>query len=181
MAISAERAETATDVFELPDGLEARVWARTPQLYNPTNIDVDARGRIWVAEAVNYRHSVYPKQGLTRPDGDRIVILEDTTGQGVCNSSKVFVEDKDLVAPLGVAVLGADIVVSSSPNLMVYRDTNGDDKADEKKVLLTGFGGFDHDHGLHSAIGGLDGRWYFNVGNAGPHEVTDAAGWHLSS
>ena len=41
---------------------------------------------------------------------------------------------------------------------------------------MTGFGGFDHDHGLHALVAGPDGRWYFNAGNAGPHVVTDRSG-----
>ncbi len=50
---------------------------------------------------------------------------------------------------------------------------------DRKEVLLTGFGGYDHDHGLHAVVAGPDGRWYFNTGNAGPHVVTDRSGWTL--
>lgn len=50
---AAGRAQDVAPDFVLPDGLEAKVWASTPQLYNPTNIDVDARGRIWVTEGVN--------------------------------------------------------------------------------------------------------------------------------
>ena len=71
------------------------------------------------------------------------------------------------------------MVVSASPHLIVYTDENGDDTPDKKEILLTGFGGFDHDHGLHALVAGPDGRWYFNTGNAGPHVVTDRSGWTL--
>ena len=91
----------------------------------------------------------------------------------------MFVEDKDLRAPLGLAVVGKRVVVSSSPHLIVYTDENGDDTPDKKEILLTGFGGVDHDHGLHALVAGPDGRWYFNSGNAGPHIVTDRSGWTL--
>jgi putative membrane-bound dehydrogenase-like protein len=181
LTLQAARSEDVSALFDLPEGYELRVWASTPQLFNPTNIDIDSRGRVWVAEAVNYRETVKAQNALQHPAGDRIVILEDTNGDGVCDTSKVFVQDSDLVAPMGVAVLGDRVVVSCSPHLIVYRDTDGDDVADEKQILLTGFGGFDHDHGLHSAIGHLDGRWYFNVGNMGAHDVTDASGWRLHS
>jgi putative membrane-bound dehydrogenase-like protein len=170
-----------TDQFDVPDGMEVRVWARTPQLFNPTNIDVDARGRIFVAEGVNYRETWKKQNALTHPNGDRIMILEDTDGDGMADSSKVFVEDKDLLCPLGVAVLGNKVVVSCSPNLIVYTDADGDDVPEKKEILLTGFGGKDHDHGLHSVTGDIDGKWYFNVGNDGPHEVKDANGWWLHS
>jgi putative membrane-bound dehydrogenase-like protein len=170
------------DEFVLPDDLEIALFAESPMLYNPTNIDVDARGRVWVAEAVNYRSFNTAKAGpLTHPDGDRILILEDTNADGRADSVKVFVQDHDLRAPLGLAVIGHRVIVSSSPNLIVYTDEDGDDVPDSKEVLLTGFGGYDHDHGLHAVVAGPDGRWYFNTGNAGPHTVTDRSGWTLRS
>lgn len=178
-APSTTAADTSVDNLTVPSDLEVRTWALTPQLFNPTNIDIDARGRIWVAEAVNYRETIHPLRALKHPAGDRVMILEDTDGDGTCDSSKTFVQEKDLTAPLGVAVLGNKVVVSCSPNLFVYTDTDGDDRADQREVLLTGFGGFDNDHGLHAVTGFLDGRWYFNVGNQGPHEVRDASGWTL--
>ena len=76
-------------------------------------------------------------------------------------------------------MIGNRVVVSASPHLIVYTDENGDDVPDKKEILLTGFGGFDHDHGLHALVAGPDGRWYFNTGNAGPHVVTDRSGWTL--
>ncbi len=170
-----------TAAFEIEAGLEVRLWADTPQLYNPTAIDVDARGRIWVAEAVNYRQWQGRNPGLHHDAGDRIVILEDTDGDGVCDSSKVFVQEQELVAPLGICVAGKQVIVSCSPDLIVYTDTDGDDKPDKREVLLTGFGGRDHDHGLHSFVQGPEGEWYGTVGNAGPHLVSDQRGWTLRS
>jgi putative membrane-bound dehydrogenase-like protein len=165
-----------------PDDLEVTLWAESPLFYNPTNIDVDSKGRIWVAEAVNYRnYNNDSLRALHHGNGDRIMILEDTDDDGRADSSKIFVEDKDLLSPLGIAVIGNKVIVSSSPNLIVYTDENGDDKPDKKEILLSGFGGKDHDHALHSVTAGPDGKWYFNVGNAGPHTVTDKAGWTLRS
>jgi putative membrane-bound dehydrogenase-like protein len=166
--------------FILPDDLEITLWAESPMFFNPTNIDVDARGRVWVAEAVNYRQfNTARLEPLTHADGDRILILEDTNQDGAADSVKVFVQDKDLRAPLGLAIIGDRVVVSASPHVIVYTDGNGDDVPDKKDVLLTGFGGFDHDHGLHAVVAGPDGRWYFNAGNAGPHVVRDRSGWTL--
>lgn len=165
-----------------PADLEATVWAESPMLFNPTNLDVDARGRVWVTEAVNYRDfNNKPDTRLTRQNGERVLILEDSDGDGKADKTTVFVEDKDLKSPLGIAVIGNKVLVSAAPNLVMYTDENGDDKPDKKEILLTGFGGFDHDHSLHSVIAGPDGRWYFNTGNAGPHTVTDKAGWTLRS
>ncbi len=165
-----------------PDDLEVTLWAETPMIYNPTNMDMDAKGRIWVTEAVNYRnYNNDSTQFFHHPKGDRVMILEDTNQDGKADKSTVFAEDKDLLAPVGIAVIGKKVVVSCSPNMIVYTDENGDDKPDKKEIFLTGFGGKDHDHSLHAVYAGPDGNWYFNVGNAGPHVVKDKAGWTLRS
>jgi putative membrane-bound dehydrogenase-like protein len=167
--------------FTLPEGLAVTLWAESPHLFNPAAIDVDERGRIWVAEAVNYRTWGGRNPGLRHPEGDRVVVLEDTDGDGACDASHVFVQDPDLVAPLGIAVIAGKVYVSCSPNLFVYEDTDGDGRSDRRETLLTGFGGPDHDHGLHSVVCGPDGLLYFTAGNAGPHLVTDRSGWTLRS
>ncbi len=166
-----------------PEDLEVTLWAESPMFYNPTNMDIDAKGRVWVTEAVNYRDfNTKPSERLNHEQkGDRVMILEDKDGDGVAESSKVFVEDTLLTAPLGIAVIGNKVYVSCAPNLLVYTDLDGDDKPDKREVFLTGFGGFDHDHSLHSLIVGPDGKYYFNTGNAGPHLVTDKSGWSLRS
>ena len=162
------------EMFTVPDGLEVNVWATSPALFNPTNIDFDARGRLWVAEGVNYR-----SKGNRRPEGDRVVVLEDSTGSGRADKSTVFVQEPALAAPLGVAVLGNQVVVSQPPDLLVYTDVNSDGKfdpaVDKRDVLLTGFGGRQHDHSLHSVTAGPDGQWYWNQGNTGA-KFTDHSG-----
>jgi putative membrane-bound dehydrogenase-like protein len=166
----------------LPSDLEATLWAESPMFYNPTNMDVDIKGRIWITEAVNYRNfNNDSTKFLHHQLGDRVMILEDTNHDGKADVSKVFVEDEDLVSPLGIAVIGNKVIVSCSPNLIVYTDKDGDDKPDSKEIFLTGFGGKDHDHSLHAVYAGPDGNWYFNVGNSGPHHVKDKSGWTLRS
>ncbi|MGN7721719.1 PVC-type heme-binding CxxCH protein [Chitinophaga sp. 22620] len=166
----------------LPGDLEATLWAESPLFYNPTNMDVDIRGRVWITEAVDYRNfNNDSAKHLYHANGDRVMILEDTDGDGRADTSKVFVQDSDLIAPVGIAVIGNKVVVSCSPNMIVYTDENGDDRPDKKEIFLTGFGGHDHDHSLHAAYAGPDGNWYFNTGNAGPHIVKDKSGWTLRS
>ncbi|MBT7983503.1 MAG: hypothetical protein HN584_13145, partial [Akkermansiaceae bacterium] len=65
------------DMFEIDPSLEVSVWATSPMLYNPTNMDIDHEGRVWVTEGVNYRG-----RNGTRPEGDRIVVLQDTDNDG---------------------------------------------------------------------------------------------------
>src|SRR6185436_2716768 len=71
--------EESIKSFKLADGLECTLFAAEPLLVNPCDIDVDARGRVWVCEGANYRQWAKPP---LRPEGDRIVILEDTDGDG---------------------------------------------------------------------------------------------------
>jgi putative membrane-bound dehydrogenase-like protein len=154
------------DLFRVPDGLEVTIWATSPMLFNPTNIDIDRDGRIWVAEGVRYR-SHHARQ----PEGDRIVVLQDTDGDGKADSTHTFVQEPALIAPLGVSVIDNKIVVAQPPDLIVYTDVDRnlrfDPAVDKREVLLTGFSGINHDHSLHSVTVGPDGKWVFNAGNTG--------------
>jgi putative membrane-bound dehydrogenase-like protein len=162
------------DLFQVPEGLEITVWAASPLLHNPTNIDIDRDGRIWVAEGVRYR-SHYNRQ----PEGDRIVVLQDTDGDGKADSTHTFVQEPGLIAPLGVAVIDNKVIVSQPPDLIVYTDVDRnlrfDPAVDKREVLLTGFQGINHDHSLHSVTFGPDGKWIFNAGNTGAM-FTDKSG-----
>ena len=172
----------SSPLLYLPDDLEVSLYASSPMLFNPTNMDIDSKGRIWITETVNYRNfNNDSTRALHHQKGDRVVIMDDTDGDGVADNSKIFVQDKDLVSPLGIAVIGNKVYISYSPNLIVYTDENGDDQPDKKEIFLTGFGGLDHDHSLHAIVGGMDGELYFPTGNAGPHIVTDKSGWTLRS
>ncbi|MCY2960652.1 MAG: DUF1080 domain-containing protein [Planctomycetota bacterium] len=170
-----------TSRFDVPIGLSVKLWAESPKLYNPTAIDVDSQGRVWVAEGVNYRKWGGRNPGREHPGGERIVILGDPDGNAVATTSQVFVQDPDLVVPLGICVSGARVFVSCSPNLYVYTDNDQDGVSDSRATFLTGFGGHDHDHGLHSVVLGPDMSLWFNTGNAGPHLVADKDGWNLRS
>lgn len=178
---TADSVKNPVDLF-IPEDLELTLWAESPLLNNPTNMDVDAKGRLWVTEAVNYRNfNNDSTRFLHHSQGDRVVILQDRDNNGKADTAITYVQDRDLLSPVGIAVFGNQVVVSCSPNLIIYTDLDGDDHPDKKEIFLTGFGGLDHDHSLHAVYGGPDGNWYFNTGNAGPHHVTDHAGWTLNS
>lgn len=155
----------AVGSLNVAPGLEATLFAAEPMLTNPTNIDIDARGRVWVCEAYNYRPAITGNP--THKEGDRIMILEDTNGDGKADVSKVFYQDPSIESPLGIWVQGNKVIISDSPNVWILTDENGDDKADKKELLFTGIGGEQHDHGMHTFVFGPDGKWYFNFGNEG--------------
>jgi putative membrane-bound dehydrogenase-like protein len=164
-------------LFQIPEGLEVTLWARSPMLANPTNIDFDARGRLWVNEGVNYR--TYNKGGKRRPEGDRVIVLSDTQGKGFADSVQTFVQNPEWTSPLGIAVIDNVVYVSHAPTITKYTDVNRDGKfdaaVDKQEAFLTGFGGQDHDHSLHAVVAGPDGKLYINSGNCGA-VVTDKSG-----
>jgi putative membrane-bound dehydrogenase-like protein len=177
------RLDTVTEVplalFKVPAGFEVTLWAGADLVRNPTNIDVDKDGRIWVAEGVRYR-----THHARQPAGDRIVVLQDTNGDGRADASHTFVQEPALVAPLGVAVIDNKVVVSQPPDLIVYTDVDRnlrfDPAVDTREVLLTGFQGINHDHSLHSVTVGPDGKWLFSSGNMGAR-FTDRSGRTFTS
>lgn len=148
------------------DGLETTLFASEPAIMNPTNMDIDEKGRVWITEAYNYRNELNPGHPY-KAQGDRIMILEDKDGDGKADTAKVFYQDTSINAALGICVLGNRVIVSCSPNVFIFTDTDGDDKADTKELLFTGIGGVQHDHAIHSFTFGPDGKLYFNFGNAG--------------
>ncbi|HYG18027.1 MAG TPA: PVC-type heme-binding CxxCH protein, partial [Ohtaekwangia sp.] len=163
--------QTSLDDLKVHDGLAVDLFASEPMFSNPTNISIDSRGRIWVCEAYNYRNQLNPKNPV-KDEGDRIMILEDTDGDGVADKSKVFYQGTDVNAALGICVLGNKIYVSCSPNVFVFTDENSDDTPDKKEILFTGIKGEQHDHGMHTFIFGHDGMMYFNMGNEGEMLLT---------
>lgn len=156
--------KNALHCLTVADGLEVQMMASEPVLRNPTNIDVDDRGRIWVTEAFNYRPF---RNAITTPAGDRILILEDKDGDGVAESHKVFYQGPEINAPLGICVVGNKVLVSQSPYVWAFYDDNNDDSADRKEIMFQGISGEQHDHGMHAFTSGPDGKLYFNFGNAG--------------
>ena len=127
-------------------GLEATLWASEPMVVNPTNIDIDSRGRVWVTEGLNYRLTRGGNARFHRiDDADKIKILEDTDGDGKADKVTVFA-DRIFPVPMGIAVeehydkdgkyTGCRVFVGNSPDLLVLEDTDGDDKADKRYPLL---------------------------------------------
>lgn len=175
--------EKAASTFTVADGLEMKLWASEPLFVNPTCMDIDHKGRVWVCESVNYRNKLHGKKKLNRPEGDRIVILEDSKDSGKADKATTFYQSPELLAPLGIAVAkdpvgpGYKVYVCQSPDILLFEDKDGDGKADgPPKKLLTGFGGIDHDHGVHGILIGPDGKLYFSVGDQGVHGLQSSDG-----
>jgi putative membrane-bound dehydrogenase-like protein len=125
---------------------------------------------VWVCEVVNYRG-----HNGERPEGDRILILEDTDHDGVMDQSKVYYQGPEVDSAMGICILGNQVIVSAAPNVWVFTDTDGDDRPDKKEAVFTKTGQPQHDHSNHSFVFGPDGKLYWNFGNTG-RAMHDAAG-----
>ncbi|MBI1346900.1 c-type cytochrome [bacterium] len=154
--------------LDVGEGLEATLFAAEPMLKNPSNIDIDHLGRVWVVELMNYRHFAN-QNNPERPEGDRILVLVDTNGDGQADKQTVFYQGRDMDGGHGICVLGDRVIVSAGDSVFSLYDRDGDLKADadSKEFLFTGISGTQHDHGIHAVVFGPDGKLYFNFGNSG--------------
>lgn len=157
--------EHALDGIQVADSdLELTLFASEPMMMNPTNMDIDAQGRVWICEGYNYRNKLNPKNPYN-PKGDRILIMEDSDKDGKADKSQVFYQGEDINSALGISVLGNKVIVSCSPNVFLFTDENNDGKADKKEIIFTNLKGVQHDHAIHAFSFGPDGKLYFNGGN----------------
>lgn len=154
--------DRAVEQLDVHPECVVQLFASEPMMLSPASIDIDARGRVWVCEVVNYR-----KHNGDRAEGDRILILEDTDGDAKADKSTVFHQGADVNSAHGICVLGNKALISCGDDVFWLIDDNGDDKADRKELMFTKIGGAQHDHGIHAFHFGPDGRLYFNFGNAG--------------
>jgi putative heme-binding domain-containing protein len=141
--------------FKVAEGFEVTLFAADPLVAKPTQMNFDARGRLWISTS-----SVYPMVVPGEIPNDKIVILEDTDGDGKADKSTVFAEG--LHIPTGVEPGDGGCYVGNSTELIHLRDTDGDGKADQRRVILSGFGTEDTHHIIHTFRWGPDGALYFN-------------------
>lgn len=141
--------------FEVCEGFEVNLFASDPQMAKPINMNFDPQGRLWVASS-----ETYPQVKPGEVPNDKIIVLEDTTGSGRADKATVFADH--LFIPTGIVPGDGGAYVANSTQIIHFRDTNGDLKADEKRILLDGFGSEDTHHIIHTFRWGVDGRLYFN-------------------
>ena len=138
-------AEESLKTITVPKGYKLELFASEkefPNLANPCQLSFDNKGRLWVAVMPIYPHYA---PGAAKP-ADKLLILEDTDGDGKADRETVFADDLHL--PLGFEFAPEGVYVSQGNDLILLKDTNGDDKADNKEVVFSGF----DDHDTHHAI-----------------------------
>ena len=165
--------DAAVENMTLQDGFQANAWASEPMITQPMAFCWDDRGRMWVAENRDYEAR---NKGFANDGESRILILEDTNGDGVADSRKVFLEGIPFPAALAVGMGG--LWLGAPPHLLFVPDADGDDKADmdDVEVRLTGWGIRDRHETLNSFRWGPDGWLYGCQGFATPSKVGKPAG-----
>jgi putative heme-binding domain-containing protein len=141
-------------------GLKVNLFASEemfPELINPVQMAFDTKGRLWVATWPTYPHWK-PKEEMN----DRLVILEDTNGDGKADRCKTFAEN--LHNPTGFEFWGGGVIVAMAPDLLFLKDTDGDDKADVRRRILHGLDSADTHHTSNSFILDPGGALYFQEG-----------------
>ena len=141
--------------FQLSPEVEMTLWAESPLMSKPIQINFDPEGRLWVAGS-----RLYPQIKPGEEANDQILIMEDTDRDGIADQTTVFAEG--LLMPTGIEPGDGGAYVGQSTELLHLKDTDGDGRADQKRIVLSGFGTEDTHHILHTLRWGHDGQLYMN-------------------
>ena len=153
--------EQALASFTMAPGYKIDLFASEeefPDLANPVQLSFDNQGRLWVATMPSYPHY---RPGDTKPD-DKLIILEDTDGDGKADSQTIFADGLHL--PTGFELTAQGVFVSQGTNLVLLTDTDGDDRADTKDIILSGFDDHDTHHVISAFCADPSGAIYMGEG-----------------
>ncbi len=142
-------------------GFHLALFAAEPDVVKPIAFTWDHRGRLWVAESVDY-----PSKFTELWQGnDRIKICEDTDGDGKADTFTIFADQLNI--PTGLVFANGGLIVAQAPQLLFFKDTDGDDRADVKQVLMEGWSKGDTHAGPSNLRYGLDNQIYGALGYSG--------------
>ena len=153
-------AESLKHLVTLP-GFTPSLFAADPDIFKPTWLAWDERGRAWICETMDYPNELMPQNS----GRDRVSILEDTNGDGRADKFTVFADK--LSIPTGLVFANGGVIVIHSGRTEFLKDTDGDDKADVRKVLFTGWNMNDTHATASNLRYGFDGWIWGTVGYSG--------------
>lgn len=154
--------EESFELMTLRPGFRVEPFAAEPLIGRIIDFTWDARGRMWAVETNDYPNTVLPD---SVPGGDRVLILEDTDGDGQADESTVFAAGLNLATSL--VLVNDGVIVAQAPHMLFFPDADGDDRADERQILFTGWPRNDT-HGTPSNLRyGFDNQVWGSVGYNG--------------
>ncbi len=150
--------------FVTPENFHLELFVSEPQIQGkPIAMNWDEKGRLWICETIDYPNELMPpEQGR-----DRIRICEDSDGDGKADKFTIFAEK--LSIPTAIEFCRGGVIVQAGVETVFLRDTNGDDKADEREVLITGWAMGDTHGGVSNFHYGLDNRYWAMQGYNDSH------------
>ncbi|MFN6374604.1 MAG: PVC-type heme-binding CxxCH protein [Chitinophagia bacterium] len=146
--------------IQVPVDFNLELFAAEPNVMHPIAISWDEKGRMYVLITKDYPNERKPEGG-----SDYILICEDTNKDGKADKFTKFADG--LSIPTGMVFANGGLIVSQAPHMLFLKDNDGDDKADEKKILFTGFGTFDTHAGPSNLHYGFDNWIWGCVGYSG--------------
>ena len=146
--------EEALETFTLQSGFRIELIASEPLIQAPVAMDIDEDGRLWVVEMQTYMPNV-DGEGELLPES-RVVVLEDTNGDGQMDKSTAYMEG--LILPRSIRVVEGGVLIGEPPNLWFTRDTDGDGRADEKILVSDNYSHLEAnpEHGTNGLLYGID-------------------------
>ena len=159
LPLSPEESQT---LIQVPVGFKLELFASEPDIKKPIAMEWDEKGRLWVVETVDYPNTVRDDKGQ---GDDRILICEDTDGDGRADKFTVFAEGLNI--PTALTFANGGVIVAQAPHFLFLKDTDGDDKADVREVLVEGWGTYDTHAGPSNLRYGMDNKIWGTVGYSG--------------
>jgi putative membrane-bound dehydrogenase-like protein len=154
--------EASMMLTQVPVGFEIELFASEPNIINPIAMSWDEKGRLWVIETVDYPNTVRNSEGV---GDDRIKICEDTDNDGIADKFTIFADNLNL--PTSLVFSNGGILVAQAPDILFLKDTDGDDKADIRNSIMTGWGTFDTHAVVSNLKYGFDNKIWATVGYSG--------------
>lgn len=148
-------------LIQVPVDFDVQLFAAEPDVVNPVTMAWDERGRLWVIETVDYPNEVREEDG---EGDDRIKICEDTNGDGKADKFTIFADKLNI--PTSLVFANGGVIISQAPLFLFLKDTDGDDKADIRQTIMSGWGKSDTHAGPSNLKYGLDNKIWGTVGYA---------------
>lgn len=149
--------EASQQLVQIPPGFELQLFASEPDIFAPISANWDEKGRLWLLETKDYPNEISEVYGK---GNDQIKILEDTDGDGKADKFTVFADN--LSIPTSLVFHNGGVIISQAPYFLFLKDTDGDDVADVKEIIMEGWGTFDTHAGPSNLKYGFD-NWMWGV------------------